>query len=207
MTAFTKCDLPRPNASLVMTERFEPCLPLWDWVQGTFILPQAELFNPDHEHLVEATIGFLWCGPENHTKGTLRLGDAQLGLCTSGEAWSIGITNQIRSDWFGCVPDFLIRLDAGFFSICTDAEACAVIEHELYHCAQAMDGEGEPAFDLDGNPRWRIRPHDIEEFAGVIERYGAAATHSERIKRAFERGPTISPFAIAGVCGTCARAA
>ena len=199
--------IPRPDPSLVMTERFEPCLPLWDWVQSTFILEDAEICNADHGHLSEAYIGFLWAGPECN-KGVRKLaGTAQLGKA-SGTAWTAGRAEQQLTEWFHRLPDFLITLDVRFFATCSDAEACAVIEHELYHCAQAVDRDGEPRFDkATGDPVWTMRPHDIEEFYGVIERYGAEATHTTRIQRAFERKPLISSAAIRGVCGLCAQAA
>jgi hypothetical protein len=66
-------------------------------------------------------------------------------------------------DWFGCLPDFLVTVDvvSGTFD---DASFCALVEHELYHCAQATDAFGYPKFHRDsGDPIWGIRGHDVEE--------------------------------------------
>ena len=35
--------------------------------------------------------------------------------------------------WFGRVPAFLITLAADYCAECSDAEFCALVEHELYH--------------------------------------------------------------------------
>lgn len=201
-------ELPRPGIKLVQAEEptFEPCLELWDWVQSTFILDRAELYNSDHSHLSEAYIGFLWASVEMCKSGNRILGTAQLGQ-PSGTKWGAGCQEQQRRDWFGRVPDFLITLDAEHFLQCTDAQACALLEHELYHCAQATDKEGEPRLDKDGYLVWEMRGHDIEQFVGVIERYGAEATYSERVRQAYARGPKISAVAIGAVCGNCLRAA
>jgi hypothetical protein len=48
-----------------------------------------------------------------------------------------------------------------------------------------------------------MRGHDVEEFVGVVARYGAEATGVAAIVDAAKAGPTIGRASIAGVCGTC----
>ena len=104
--------------------------------------------------------------------------------------------------WFGYVPSFLITLAADYCAGCSDAEFCAIVEHELYHIAQALDKYGEPKFTEEGLPRLKLRGHDVEEFVGVVRRYGA----SEGVKALVEAAnnpPEVAKINIARACGTC----
>ncbi len=198
--------LPRPRIRKLGEPDYVPAPELWDWTQSTFIIEDAELANPDHSHLSDAYIGCLWAWQEMEKSDRRIVGTAQLGEPT-GTVWAVGQRRQQLAEWFGRVPDFLITIDAEYFTDCTEGEACALLEHELYHCAQAADKEGEPRFNHDGDPVWKIRGHDVEEFVGVIERYGAEATYTEAVRRAFERGPKITAAVLRGICGICAKAA
>lgn len=204
----TSAQLPRPGADLLGTvdARFVPAPEIGAWVRNTFLDYESPLCNEDHAHLVDAYIGFLWTNVTNSSKGQTVLGTCQLGKPT-GMPWPKGQQEQQRREWFGRIPDFVIILDAEYFARCSEAEACALVEHELYHAGRAYDQWGEPRFTEDGDPVWKINPHDIEEFAGVIERYGAEPTHTKRIKRAFENGPTIADVAIRSMCGICLKVA
>ncbi|WP_431860187.1 putative metallopeptidase [Azospirillum sp.] len=73
----------------------------------------------------------------------------------------------------GIVPDFIMILDAGWWAYATPIKREALIYHELCHCVQATDKEGEPRFNDAGFPVWAIQGHDIEEFNAVARRYGA----------------------------------
>ncbi len=84
----------------------------------------------------------------------------------------------------GSVPDFLILLDAEWWSLATPQERAALIHHELKHCGHARDRDGEPRFDDDGQPIWAIEAHDIAEFQDTVRRYGAWS-------------PDVTPFAAA----------
>nr|WP_271894430.1 putative metallopeptidase [Phyllobacterium sp. IY22] len=47
------------------------------------------------------------------------------------------------------------------------------MEHELYHAGQDRDSFGAPKFRKStGLPVFILRGHDIEEFIGVVRRYG-----------------------------------
>src|SRR3546814_10113718 len=106
-------------------------------------------------------------------------------------------------EWFGRVPEFLITLDAAFCSACSDAQFCALVEHELYHVAHAMDQYGAPQFYKDsGKPKLCIRGHDVEEFTGVARRYGATDTSTAALVAAANARPEVSAAAITNACGT-----
>ncbi|MCY1459247.1 hypothetical protein D9M71_767050 [compost metagenome] len=104
--------------------------------------------------------------------------------------------------WFGEVPDYLITLAADYCAECTDAEFCALVEHELYHIAQATDQYGAPKFTQEGLPKLQMRGHDVEEFVGVVRRYGAGEDVQQLIDAA-SRPPEVAKINIAGACGTC----
>lgn len=191
-----------------------PALDLGGWVLSEVLAPNRPLSNYDHAHLVdgEARIAFLWTTERYQKKGLRVLGTAQLGEPT-GQAWSAARQRQQLREWFGAVPDFLVTLDALFVREALLAgrpqDALAVIEHELYHCAQDRTPDGDPRFDRDGLPVWGLRPHDVEEFAGVVRRYGveasAAGPLAEAIDHVREHGPDVAAAALDGICGACLR--
>jgi hypothetical protein len=105
-------------------------------------------------------------------------------------------------DWFGEVPDFVITLDADYSRRCTDAEFCALVEHEMYHIGHANDDFGQPAFTKGGLPKLGMRAHDVEEFVGVVRRYGASKD-VQRLIDAAKNAPEVAKLNIARACGTC----
>jgi hypothetical protein len=106
-------------------------------------------------------------------------------------------------DWFGEVPTFLLTFDAEYAATCSDPEFMALVEHELYHAGQERDGFGAPKFRKDGKPAFAIRGHDVEEFIGVVRRYGTDAAGVRAMVDAASAGPEIARAHIAQACGTC----
>lgn len=174
----------------------------------TFIDDAGALANEEHVHLREAEIGFLWTNAENARHGRRIVGTAELGepQGVSGR-WSKARAKLQVQQWFGLVPTFIITIDAHFAAECSDPEFCALIEHELYHCGQGHDIFGAPRFHKDGTPCFELRGHDVEEFVGVVRRYGALGSGVEAIVQAANRGPEIAMAHIAHACGNCLRAA
>lgn len=111
-------------------------------------------------------------------------------------------------EWFGAIPDFVITLDATFAAECDDVSFCALVEHELMHCAQKRNPYGVPLFSrTTGKPLFALRGHDVEEFVGIVERYGAYDLGVQRLVRAASNPPLIDLAKIARVCGTVERRA
>lgn len=81
-------------------------------------------------------------------------------------------------------------------------EFCALVEHELYHIAQARDEWGELKFTDEGLPKLKMQAHDVEEFTGVVRRYGPSREVEEMVKAA-KSVPEIAKINIAKACGTC----
>lgn len=90
--------------------------------------------------------------------------------------------------------DFVIILRQSFWIDLktTDAQRAALLDHELCHAATRCDERtGDPIVDELGRIAYRIRKHDIEEFADVVSRHGlwtrdlelVGAQILERLKR------------------------
>lgn len=201
---------PQPPSRLLdplnLTETFIPDDDLRAWVFETFINAGASLENIDHAHLQDAAIGFLWTNCDNSRNMRTVLGQAELMPPMAMGKWQKARATQQIEEWFGEVPDFLITFHAAAAASMDDASFCALVEHELYHCAQKLDQYGMPKFSQDGSPSFCIRGHDVEEFVGVVARYGAEAAGVAAMVDAAQAGPTIGRASIAGVCGTCLRA-
>ena len=185
--------------------RFVAAPDLEAWARRSFISELSPLHNPEHVHLQLATLGFVWTNVENTKKGRRILGQCQL-ITESGEKWAQGRFHQQLREWFEEVPDFLITIEAQNAMLCDDASFMALVEHELYHAAQDKDEFGQPKFNqLTGHPVWAIRGHDVEEFVGVVRRYGADAAGVREMVAAANKGPEIAEGQIARACGTCLR--
>lgn len=72
----------------------------------------------------------------------------------------------------GTTPDFLLLIDREWWHGADGRKRRALVHHELKHIGHALDREGEPKFDDDGNPVWALEGHDIEEFKDTVERFG-----------------------------------
>lgn len=198
---------PFPPAELLEATptRFIPSPEVEAWARSTFIAETAQLMNPDHAHLDSATIGFLWTNEPNERRGKMILGMCQL-MPPSGDKWAAGRAISQIEEWFGDVPDFLITIYAPVAADMDDASFMALVEHELYHAAQATDKFGQPAFSKDtGLPVWAMRGHDVEQFVGVVRRYGADAAMVREMVAAANKGPEIAEARIAAACGNCLR--
>ncbi|WP_341896480.1 putative metallopeptidase [Sphingobium sp. YR657] len=199
-------DLVEPGI-LEMPDRFRPAPDVTEWIENAFLYDDAPLFNPDHRHLMDAQIGVLWTNCDNNRNMRVVLGQAELMPPMAMGKWQRARAIQQIEEWFEGMPDFLITLSAPAAAGMDDASFCALVEHELYHCAQNQDLFGMPKFKNDGSPSFGIRGHDVEEFVGVVARYGAGPAGVAAMVEAAQHAPLVAPASIAGVCGTCLRLA
>ncbi|MGC6387749.1 putative metallopeptidase [Ewingella sp. S1.OA.A_B6] len=175
---------------------------IMDWAIQQIIAEDGDLHNPDHVHLVDADIRFMWAANAFAKTGRTVLGQAEQVAMRAG-GWQKTRMEQQMHEWFGEVPTFIITLAADFCALCTDLEFCALVEHELYHIAQATDEFGAPKFNRDtGKPVLKLRGHDVEEFVGVVRRYGASVEVQELVDAA-NRPAEVAHLNIARACGTC----
>ncbi|MFB4400150.1 putative metallopeptidase [Pseudomonas inefficax] len=201
-------DRPYPPSSLLeLSElsdfgiRLAPAPEIWDWLKAEILADTGSIHNPEHAHLIDANIGVLWASTGFAKQGRVVLGQAEQLMFRAG-GWQKARQEQQMREWFGEEPDYLITLAADYCSQCTDAEFCALVEHELYHIAQVTDEYGAPKFTQDGLPKLYLRGHDVEEFVGVVRRYGASEEVQQLIDAA-SRPPEVAKINIARACGTC----
>lgn len=185
----------RPYISIV------PAVEVQEWLNRQILSDDGELYNPDHGHLADADLRFMWASSALEKKGRHVLGQAEEVAMRAG-GWQKARMEQQMHEWFGEVPKFIITLAADYCSQCSDAEFCALVEHELYHIAQATDEFGAPKFTQEGLPKLRLRGHDVEEFVGVVRRYGASVEVQEMVDAA-NKPAEVAQLNIARACGTC----
>ncbi|HCW3867973.1 TPA: hypothetical protein OXK34_000272, partial [Acinetobacter baumannii] len=74
---------------------------------------------------------------------------------------------------------------------------------ELYHIGVERDSDGEIIYsDHTGLPKHYLACHDVEEFIGVVKRWGA----NDSVKRLIEvakNPPFVSDLDISKCCGNC----
>lgn len=194
-------------SSLEMMDRFVPAPNLLDWIITTFIDEHGDLANPDHAHLSQAQIGVLWTNADNSRQMRQVVGQAEIMPPMAMGKWQRARVIQQIEEWFGAMPDFLLTFSAPAVEGLDDASFCALVEHELYHCAQARDIYGMPKFNKEGRPVFALRGHDVEEFVGVVARYGASAAGVSAMVQAASLRPSVAVADIAGACGNCLKAA
>ena len=202
---------PAPPADLFQIDathlhKFVSAPELGEWARANLIDSGSPLINEDHAHLRAATIGFLWTNMGNARQGRRIVGQCETGKPRGAMGkWPKARAEQQILEWFGEVPDFLITIDANYAQQCGDAEFCALIDHELYHAGQERDAFGAPKFTREGRPVFGMRGHDVEEFVGIVRRYGvgAAAGDTFALVEAARGKPTVAATSIASVCGNC----
>lgn len=200
-------DVKRPLPSVAFVSEFAPYIRLspaegvYGWVQEQIITESGHLHNSDHAHLADADIAFMWAGSAFTKKGRIVLGQAEEVMLRAG-GWQKARMEQQMYEWFGHVPTFIITLAADYCTQCSDLDFCALVEHELYHISQAMDAFGAPKFNKEGQPVLKLRGHDVEEFVGVVRRYGASKEVQDMVDAANNR-PEVAHVNVARACGTC----
>ena len=181
--------------------RLTPAPEVWEWLTTEFLADTGSIHNEDHSHLLDADIRVMWASSSFEKQGRTVLGQAEQVALRAG-GWQRARMEQQMRDWFGGVPAFIITLAADYCATCSDIDFCALVEHELYHIAQASDKYGAPAFTEEGMPKLKLRGHDVEEFVGVVRRYGASVDVQALVDAA-NSPAEVGKLNIARACGTC----
>lgn len=156
-----------------------------DIALDAFRMPGPELWPivervlrmPEHRHLVDDDCAIDWL---MRAEGKIKHGNAVLGTC-----YMPRVNGELSKlfDWMlertlGRMPNFLIILDAEYWTEATPIQREILVFHELMHADRARDADGEPRCNaITGEPLWAIRGHDIEQFNAVVARYGADDVH------------------------------
>lgn len=202
LQAFIPVELAEPGGAFV------PCLQTEQWLCDTFLNQDSPLYNVEHDHLNSAAIGVLWTNAYNSRHGKQIVGTAEIAKPPSSlSKWGKARWEHQMREWFGDRQlDFLITLYAPYFAGVDELEQYSGSEHELYHCGQQQDQYGLPKFSrTTGKPIFGIRGHDVEEFVGIMQRYGPTAGAGESLAFAMASRiePEITRKDFAGMCGTC----
>ncbi|KUQ34196.1 hypothetical protein AWI14_17985, partial [Klebsiella aerogenes] len=114
--------------------RLIPANEVHEWVNRQILIDTGSIYNPDHGHLLDADLCFIWASDSFAKKGRYVLGQAEQVMLRAG-GWQKARMEQQMHEWFGRIPKFIITLAADYCSQCSDLEFCALVEHELYHIA------------------------------------------------------------------------
>jgi hypothetical protein len=179
-----------------------PAPELRDWMRATFIEDDGALFNEDHKHLRFANFECLWAASGFAKQTRTVVGQTEeVAFRVSGfQRWR---QEQQLEEWFGSIPDYMITIAASYAVEASEAEFCALVEHELYHIGQKRNAFDEPEFTKDGLPKLLIRGHDVEEFVGVVKRYGTGGGKLSELVKAANAKPEIGRLRLSQACGTC----
>ncbi|OTU47238.1 hypothetical protein CAT37_01635 [Acinetobacter pittii] len=188
--------------------RIVPALDLKNWVVANFLTLGGYLHNPDHDHIAEMLhdnegfLAFAWASTAYTRAKRMVLGQCEKVMFQQG-GWKKARQEQQMRDWFGTVPTYLITVDASFCERANDNEFCALIEHELYHIGVERDDDGEMQFSSStGLPKHFLAGHDVEEFIGVVKRWGANKS-VKRLVEVAKNPPFVSDLNISRCCGNC----
>ena len=182
----------------------EPALDVVAWARAMFIDEGAALCNPDHEHLRRVDLAVVWTNVEYEDGLLPVVGMAEI-VSVNGKPWARAERTDHLCLMHGNIPQARIWLSAPYWAEASDASACALFEHELYHYAHKKNKEGEPVFDDEGRPVLTKRTHDVSEFIEVVRRYGVGAVHPnvQLLVEAAQGEPLFAAEQIEAACGTC----
>ena len=204
MTAATQIIRPTPPQDLPFGA-FQPAGEVERWIRAAILHEKGAIHNLDHAHLSAVDLRVVWTSAPAVRQMRTIAGTAELPQLR-GLPWVKARQEWQMIQWFGDVPDALITLSAPYANQIDDVSWCALVEHELYHLAHALDQYGCERWNREtGKPVLAMRGHDAEEFVGVVRRYGAGAAAGgvAELVAAAQRAPEVAAAAIAGVCGTC----
>lgn len=185
-----------------------PAPELMEWVIKVFITPGSPIYNPDHEHIKEMLesdnefLTFAWASAPFKSKQAVVLGQCEKVMFNVG-GWRKARQEQQMIDWFGFVPKYLITVAANFCERSNNRDFCALIDHELYHIGVERDEEGDIVYSrFTGLPKHHLAAHDVEEFIGVVKRWGMNES-VKRLVQVAQNPPFVPDVDISKCCGTC----
>jgi hypothetical protein len=132
---------------------------VYEEVSAEILALATELVETFHPDLQNARIAFV------------QRSDAPVsnGRITYGKACKIADQLKVHFPY-----DFLIWISKRAVKDLEPLQIRALLDHELYHCTMK---QGQPA----------MRPHDIEEFTIVIDRYGLWNTCLQNARETFDK--------------------
>lgn len=120
----------------------------WSWADAVALMAN-KLIEEYHPHLLDAKIAFIFRMDEMKSRGQLLGGSAEM------------VTGKHK---FFSNYDFVITICKPVWEGCNDKRRAALVDHELTHCGVTETVQGERKF--------KIIPHDVQEFNSIIKRHG-----------------------------------
>lgn len=139
----------------------------------------TRILDQHHEDVSHARFALVW-----HLSWKPDVdGRVTLGMCRKVS----DLDRELRGDYNGF--DFVILLNKKWWTdpLTTHAQRDALLDHECCHAAIQHDQAGEPTEDERGRKVYRLRGHDIEEFAEIIRRHGCYTRDIELAAAALDR--------------------
>lgn len=130
------------------------------------------LDHEEHNHIREndITIEYLLVHRAKRKQGKRIVGAVHLPT-VQGQLKDL--FEMLVEEYFGMMPDYLMIIDSAWWGEADDTQKEALVWHELCHVKQEIDEFGSPKFDMDGNPKYGLREHDVAAFNSEVSRYGA----------------------------------
>ena len=135
-----------------------------------------QIVKKHHADLKDARIALAWCTSWRPDVD----GRQKLGQCKRASDLDRELMDY----------DFVILLHKEFWQnpAVSNEQRAALLDHELCHAAVKHDRlTGEPLEDERGRTVYRLRGHDLEEFACIAERHGLWKRDLERFDQALRR--------------------
>lgn len=133
----------------------------------------------------DAAILFLMREESKYNQDQLELGSMSIPAGFQGK---LGVVARwLLAKVCGGLPDFIMILDAQWWTQATLEQRTALVFHEMLHAGVETDKDGMKKFTEEGRPRWCVRPHDLEAFDAEVERYGAWRPNIRSFVNAYHR--------------------
>ncbi len=116
----------------------------------------SKLIREYHRHLLEANIVYLFTTQKRKSKGKDVFAKADMPN---------DVMRFFSAADGSAEADFVITFGKEAWQAFDEHQREALVDHELCHCERGDD-------DKDGEPTWKTRGHDLEEFAEVVRRHG-----------------------------------
>lgn len=196
-------------------DRFVAAPEVGEFISYAFLSEVSPLYNEDHSHLRQARVGYIWTNATNSTQQRPVAGKVMIPRPPQAlsDKWQKAMWVAHMRQILGVDPgslDFVMMLYAPYAASCDDVDLCALLDHECYHMSQEGKAAGVPQFvrsgSRKGRPKFALLGHDVEEFTGVVRRYGhgAGAGGTVDFVKAANRRPLIARSTVSRLCGTVA---
>jgi hypothetical protein len=139
----------------------------------------ARLIDNIHTHLAEAKIKYLFRTGKWELRGKTLYGRAE----------------KVSAKWKYLTEfDFVVTINRDIWFVNKPEIRQAILDHELTHCARGED-------DKQGNPKWYIMPHTVEDFVSIIQRHGLWTNELKNVVKANQEYEQLSLLPNSGTEG------